>query len=165
MLMKVKLSNSKLCQLTNGYQCWVVLRIRDRYPPFTNPNKVESLITKHVPIIKHFPIFSSFINQIEQFLCRWTCKLKGLQIFFEHEKSKGAMQKTHEERMSYSLFCVFFLKNKSSRPLSVCLSPAPYLPHFQFVLSDLKPDDASTRALQNLFVFQRQRCNDQRFLV
>jgi len=51
---------------------------------------------------------------------------EGLQIFFEHEKSKGAMQKTHEERMSYSLFCVFFLK-KRALDLSLSLQPHIFL--------------------------------------
>jgi len=37
---------------------------------------VESFITKHVPIIEHFAIFFSFLNQIKQILCHWMCKLE-----------------------------------------------------------------------------------------
>jgi hypothetical protein len=39
--------------------------------------RVESPITKKVPISNHFPIASSFPNQIEQLLCHWMCKLEG----------------------------------------------------------------------------------------
>jgi hypothetical protein len=52
--------------------------------------RVESPITKHIFIVKYFLIFSSFIIEIEQFLCYWMCKL-------EDYKCKGTTQKTQEE--------------------------------------------------------------------
>lgn len=41
---------------------------------------VESPITKHIFVVKHFLIFSSFVIEIEQFLCYWMCKTRGLQM-------------------------------------------------------------------------------------
>jgi hypothetical protein len=52
--------------------------------------RVEPIITEH------FSIFSSLINQIEQFLCHWTTKLEGYKCSLSL-RSKGAMQKTQEE--------------------------------------------------------------------
>jgi hypothetical protein len=46
------------------------------------------LIIEYIPIAKHIPIFISFINQIERFLCNWMCKLgRTLNI-----RNKGATQ-------------------------------------------------------------------------
>jgi hypothetical protein len=59
-------------------------------------HKVESHITKHVPIIKHLPIFSSRANQIEQILCHWMHKLEGYKTNL-NVKSKGETSKTQEE--------------------------------------------------------------------
>jgi hypothetical protein len=42
-----------------------------------NLYNVEPPIIQHVPIIEHISIFSSFLNQIEWFVCHWTCKLEG----------------------------------------------------------------------------------------
>jgi hypothetical protein len=39
-------------------------------------NKIKPPINEHIPIIKHFQIFSSFLDQIELFLCHWMHKLK-----------------------------------------------------------------------------------------
>jgi hypothetical protein len=48
--------------------------------------------------------------------------------------------------------------------LSLSLLAAPYLPHFQSVLCDLKFDGCpEIKALQNFISFQRQECNNQRF--
>jgi hypothetical protein len=55
--------------------------------------RVEPSIIKHVLITQQFPIFSTFINQIERFLCPWMCKLKGYKCFF-NIRNKGATQKT-----------------------------------------------------------------------
>jgi hypothetical protein len=38
---------------------------------------VELFIIKHIYIVEHFSIFSSFLNEIERFLCHWTHKLKS----------------------------------------------------------------------------------------
>ncbi len=43
----------------------------------SNAPRIESLIIEHILIIEHFPILFSFLNQIEQLLCHWTCKLEG----------------------------------------------------------------------------------------
>jgi len=61
-----------------------------------------------------------------------------------------------QKRMSYSLL-------QKIRALDPSLAPAPYLSDFWYVFSDLKPDGCITRALQNFFAFQRQRCTNQRF--
>ncbi len=58
--------------------------------------RVESPITKKVPISNHFPIASSFLNQIEQLLCHWMCKLERYKCSLS-VRSKGATQKTQEE--------------------------------------------------------------------
>jgi hypothetical protein len=50
------------------------------------PYSVEPPIVEHVFIIKHFLIFSSFLNRIEWFLCHWMCKLEGYNFFFEFQK-------------------------------------------------------------------------------
>jgi hypothetical protein len=52
--------------------------------------RVESIITKHIFIVKHFSMFFSFVIKIEQTLRYWMCKLEGY-------KCKGATQKTQEE--------------------------------------------------------------------
>jgi hypothetical protein len=49
-----------------------------------------------LPIIEHFSIFSSFINQIEQILGHWTHKLEGYKYSLS-ARNKGAIQKTQEE--------------------------------------------------------------------
>jgi hypothetical protein len=54
---------------------------------------VKSLITEHVPIIKHFTIFFSFLNQIEQILFHWTRKMEGNKCSLI-VRSKEATQKT-----------------------------------------------------------------------
>jgi hypothetical protein len=59
--------------------------------------RVELHITKHVPIVKHFPIFSSRANQIEQILCHWMHKLEGYNKKNLNVRSKGATPKTQEE--------------------------------------------------------------------
>ncbi len=63
--------------------------------------QVGPLITKHVPIIKHFRIFSSFLNQIERFLSHWMRKLEGCKCSLSVIR-KGATQKTQEEDELYS---------------------------------------------------------------
>jgi hypothetical protein len=37
---------------------------------------------KHMFIIEHFPIFLSFLHQIERFLCHWMHKLEGYKFFW-----------------------------------------------------------------------------------
>jgi hypothetical protein len=42
------------------------------------------------PITEHFSILSSFLNQIEQFLCHWTHKLEGyISDVFSASEVKG----------------------------------------------------------------------------
>jgi hypothetical protein len=53
-------------------------------------------ISEHVPIIKHFSIFFSFINQIRQFLCPWMHKLESYTCLLS-VINKGATQKTLKE--------------------------------------------------------------------
>jgi hypothetical protein len=50
------------------------------------PYGVEPPIVEHVFIIKHFLIFSSFLNWIDWFLCHWMRKLEGYKFFFECHK-------------------------------------------------------------------------------
>ncbi len=59
-------------------------------------SEVKLPINKHVPITKHFSIFSSFLNQIEQFLCHWMSKLKGHKCSFS-VRSLKVTQKIHEK--------------------------------------------------------------------
>ncbi len=47
------------------------------------------------PIIEQCPIFFSFLNQMERFLCHWTCKFDCYKCAF-NIKNKGAKQKTQE---------------------------------------------------------------------
>ncbi len=53
-------------------------------------------ITEHISNIEHFPIFMSYLNQIERFLCYWMCKLEAYKSFLS-VRSKGAMRETREE--------------------------------------------------------------------
>jgi hypothetical protein len=41
------------------------------------PCRVKLLIIEHLLIIKHLPIFSSFINQIDNFPCHGPSQVKG----------------------------------------------------------------------------------------
>jgi hypothetical protein len=66
--------------------------------------RVELPITKHILITEHFKIFSSSLNQIEQILCH--VQIGGPQMVFEHQRYKGATQKT-QKRMRDSLFQFF----------------------------------------------------------
>jgi hypothetical protein len=73
--------------------------------------RVESPITEHIPIIKHFSTFSSFLNQIKRCWCHWMCKSKGYKCFWVLKvkdqlkkykcslgiESKGPTQETQEE--------------------------------------------------------------------
>jgi hypothetical protein len=58
--------------------------------------RVKPPITQHVPIIEHFSIFSSFLNQIELLLCYWMHKLEGSTCSLK-VRSKRAMKKAKEE--------------------------------------------------------------------
>jgi hypothetical protein len=51
-------------------------------------SEVKLPINKHVPITKHFSIFFSFFNQIEQFLCHWISKLKGQKCSYSVTNKK-----------------------------------------------------------------------------
>jgi hypothetical protein len=53
-------------------------------------------IIEHIPNIEHFPIFMTYLNQIERFLCCWMHKLEAYKCFLS-VRSKGAMQETQEE--------------------------------------------------------------------
>jgi hypothetical protein len=66
---------------------------------------VESLIIKHILIIKHYSIFYSFLKQIGQFLCHGKRKLKGYKCFLR-VKSKEQCRE-HRKRMTNGLFQVF----------------------------------------------------------
>jgi hypothetical protein len=45
--------------------------------PCSSVIRVQPPITEHVLITEHFPILTSFISRIEQFLFQWMCKLEG----------------------------------------------------------------------------------------
>lgn len=47
--------------------------------------KIKPPINEHIPIIEHFWIFSSFLNQIELFLCHWTHKLEDYKFLWALE--------------------------------------------------------------------------------
>jgi hypothetical protein len=84
-----QLTNPKLVKLLRFFTQSNI----DWYFSFT---RVELSITEHVPIIEHFPIFFSFLNQIEWFLCHWRHKLEGYTCYFT-VRSKGTTEKTQEE--------------------------------------------------------------------
>ncbi len=101
-------------------------------------HSVEPPITKvNLLIIEHFPIFSLFLKQIEWFWCHWVCKLEGDKCSF-NIRNKGA---TENAGRGWVIVCFNF-----------CLF---------WVIKNMV--DALTKVLQNLFVLQRQRCNDLRF--
>ncbi len=64
-------------------------------------SRVKLLIKEHILIIQHFPMFSLLCNQIEQFLCHQTHKLKDHKFFF-NVKVKEQHRK-HKKRMSDGL--------------------------------------------------------------
>ncbi len=86
----------------------------------------ESPITKHLLITKHFPTFSSFLNQIDWLLCHCICKLKGSKCSFS-VRSKGATQKT-QEKDEWVCFQKF-----EKIAIDSFLVPDSCLPHFQSV--------------------------------
>jgi hypothetical protein len=53
----------------------------------SNNKKIKSPITEHVLAIKHFSIFSSFLNQIEQFLFHWL-NIAQIEWFLFHWMNK-----------------------------------------------------------------------------
>jgi len=63
---------------------------------------IESFITKHVPIIEHFAIFLSSLNQIKQFLCHWICKLE------DYKWHKNGMLLLFSLSPTFSSFWVLF---------------------------------------------------------
>ncbi len=69
---------------------------------------------EHIPIIKHFSIFSKFLSQIEQFLCYRCTNWRAANVHWMSEVME--QQRKHKKRMSDS-FIQFFWKN-SSRTLS-----------------------------------------------
>jgi hypothetical protein len=73
--------------------CVTNVQLWDKWWTHVLSIRVERSIIKHVLIIEQFPIFSTFLNQIEWFLCSWMCKLKGYKCFFSI-RNKGATQKT-----------------------------------------------------------------------
>jgi hypothetical protein len=58
--------------------------------------RATPLMFENILIIKHFSVFLSFLNQIEQFLCHCTRKLKGY-ISSLSIRSEGVTQNTKEE--------------------------------------------------------------------
>jgi hypothetical protein len=54
---------------------------------------VSKTLNMHVVIIEHFPIFSSFVNQIEQFFVSLDVQTGILQMLFE-VRSKESTPKT-----------------------------------------------------------------------
>jgi hypothetical protein len=74
--------------------------------------RVELSITKHILITKHFKIFFSSLNQIEQFLCHRTSKLEG----HKWSLSIRGIKEQHRKRMSDSLLQFFW--KYDTRPLS-----------------------------------------------
>jgi hypothetical protein len=85
--------------------------------------RVEPSIIKHVLIIEQFPIFSTFLNQTEQFLCPWMCKLRATNIFSASEIKEQL--KKHRMRLNNSL-----LQKIWKTTLDPSLVPTPYLPLF-----------------------------------
>ncbi len=108
--------------------------------------RVESSINKHIPIIKHFSMFSSFLNQMEWCWCHWMCKSEGYKCSLSIE-SKGPKQETQEE--DEWKFASSFLK-VNSRPFSSSspISSSSFLVQFEW----FKTYGCTTRALQNSFV-------------
>jgi hypothetical protein len=76
--------------------------------------RVKSHITEHIPIIKHFSMFSSFLNQIERCWCHWMCNWRATSVLWISNVKD--QHKKHMKRMSESLL-QFFWKN-NSRPFS-----------------------------------------------
>ncbi len=82
-----------------------------------------------------FSILSSSLNQIEQLLCDWTCKLNACKCFFNAQKLKRETQNIPKE--NEGLFALVFLKKWLLIPLYFSVL---YLHHFLFDLSHLKHD-------------------------
>jgi hypothetical protein len=76
--------------------------------------RVKLAIIEHIPIIKHFSIFSKFLSQIEQFLCYRCTNWRVTNVHWMSEVME--QQRKHKKRMSNS-FVQFFWKH-SSRTLS-----------------------------------------------
>jgi hypothetical protein len=66
-------------------------------------NKIEPPIKE--PIIEHFWIFSSFLNQIELFLCHWVHKLEDYKFLWALEVKE--QQKNIERRWVIICFNIF----------------------------------------------------------
>jgi hypothetical protein len=69
-------------------------------------------ITKHIPITKHFSIFSSFLHQIESCLCHWNWKLEDYNFFWMSKIKE--QHKKHRKRMNDSSLQIFGKNNFSS---------------------------------------------------
>jgi hypothetical protein len=77
-------------------------------------NEIKPPINEHIPIIEHFWMFSSFLDQIELFLCHWMHKLEYYKFLWALEVKE--QQKKHWMKMSDILLQLFW--NNSNRPLS-----------------------------------------------
>ncbi len=74
--------------------CATSVQLWDKWWTHVLSITVDPSIIEHILITKHFPIFSTFLNQFERFLCPWMCKLKGYECFFDI-RNKEATQKTY----------------------------------------------------------------------
>jgi hypothetical protein len=87
-------------RIKNARECKFHMQISPSFwlLEFNNQTKtrVKSLIPQYTPIIEHFSIFSSFLNQIEWFFgCHWMCKLEDCKCFFPCYQSLNPLNIKH----------------------------------------------------------------------
>jgi hypothetical protein len=113
--------------------------------------KLESPITEHVSI-NAIPL-----NKLRDFCVIGRPNQRATNVLWVSEVKEHLRK--HRKQMNDSLlqFCW-------KVTLDPTLVPAPYLPHFQSLFWVIKnPMGVPTRALQNFFIFQKQRFNNPRF--
>jgi hypothetical protein len=89
-------------------------------------SSVELPIVKHIFIVKHFPIFSSFLNQIEWLFCHWTHKLKGYKCSLNVINKKAT-----QTRMNDNLLQFFWKSNSRPSPNAKSVSSS-FLVYFEW---------------------------------
>lgn len=109
-------------------------------------------MTKHISIIKDFSTFSLFLNQMERFWCNWMCKLEGY---------KNVKEKQRRRRRWWAIVCFKYFGKIALDPSLVAAS---YLPHFGFVLTDLKLDGCANKGFTKIICIQKVKIQSLKIL-
>ncbi len=122
--------------------------------PQPSSTTVEPSIIEHVLLLNTFQYFPPSLIKLSDFCVIGCTNWRVTNVLWTSEIRKGTQEEV------WVIVCFNFFLN-SFWPLS---SSSPLSSSFLVCFEELKNlMGASTRALQNFFIFHRQRCNNQRF--